>query len=107
MRKFKVDKHMERKVRILGMDVNRFLLFSLWFIINLFVFISMPSVLSFFLALALIAAGLFGINQFKEEIKSEIDENLDIAFNEPPIDSTETEELNDVFQECVYQEVSH
>ena len=77
MRKFKVDKHMERKVRILGMDVNRFLLFSLWFIIHLFVFISMPSVLSFFLALALIAAGLFGITQFKEEfLQRQYDEAL-------------------------------
>lgn len=47
------------------------------------------------------------VNQFKEEIKSEIDENLDIAFNEPPIESTETDELNDVFQEFKYQEVSH
>jgi 2-oxoisovalerate dehydrogenase E1 component len=46
------------------------------------------------------------INGFKSEIKKEIDENLDIAFAEVPIASTESEELNDVYKEFVYQETN-
>lgn len=42
---------------------------------------------------------------FKSEFKKEIDDNLDIAFAEAPIASSESEELNDVYKEFVYQEV--
>lgn len=42
---------------------------------------------------------------FVNEIKSEIDENLDIAFTESAISSTENTELNDVYKEFIYQEV--
>ena len=45
------------------------------------------------------------IATFTSQIKNEIDKNLDIAFNEPKIESTESNELNDVFQDFVYQEV--
>lgn len=44
--------------------------------------------------------------QIKEKIVLEINENLDIAFAEPEIDSTESEELDDVFQKYIYQEVT-
>src|SRR5690606_26793440 len=47
------------------------------------------------------------IEQFKAEIKKEIDDNLELAFAEAPIDSSETNELNDVYKEYVYQEVKH
>ncbi|MBX2827338.1 MAG: dehydrogenase E1 component subunit alpha/beta [Flavobacteriaceae bacterium] len=43
---------------------------------------------------------------FKAEIKNEINEGLDLAFAEEVINPTESEELNDVFQNHVYQEVS-
>jgi 2-oxoisovalerate dehydrogenase E1 component len=45
------------------------------------------------------------IQEFKDEFKHEIDENLDIAFAEPKIESTEANELNDVYKEFKYQEV--
>lgn len=45
------------------------------------------------------------IQEFKTEFKHEIDENLDIAFAEPKIESTEANELNDVYKEFKYQEV--
>lgn len=44
--------------------------------------------------------------QIKEKIILEINENMDIAFAEPEIDSTESEELDDVFQKYIYQEVT-
>ena len=44
--------------------------------------------------------------QIKEKIVLEINENLDIAFAEPEINSTESEELDDVFQKYIYQEVT-
>ncbi len=43
--------------------------------------------------------------EFKKEIIHEINENLDIAFAEEDIVSSETNELNDVFQSFIYQEV--
>lgn len=45
------------------------------------------------------------IANFTTEFKAEIDENLDIAFNEPTITSDKTTELNDVFQQSSIQEV--
>jgi len=45
------------------------------------------------------------VENFKAEIKEEIDSNLEIAFSESPIESSESNELNDVFQDFVYQEV--
>ena len=42
---------------------------------------------------------------YRYEIKQEIDEALKIANSEPVIDFDETIELNDVFQEFVYEEV--
>lgn len=45
------------------------------------------------------------IQELKSEFKHEIDENLDIAFAEPKIESTEENELNDVYKEFKYQEV--
>ena len=44
-------------------------------------------------------------HQFKEEIKSEIDEGLKIANAEAAIEFSETEELNDVYQPYIYEEV--
>lgn len=41
--------------------------------------------------------------QFQEEIKSEIDENLLMAFEEEPVISNETSELNDVYKPFDYQ----
>lgn len=46
------------------------------------------------------------IQTFKSEFKKEIDDNLDIAFAESPIASSESDELNDVYKEFVYKEVS-
>lgn len=43
--------------------------------------------------------------EIKTAIVHEINENLDIAFAEDPIDSSESNELNDVFKEFVYQVV--
>ena len=43
------------------------------------------------------------VEQFKAAIKEEINENLDIAFSEEPIQSTISDELSDVFEEFVYQ----
>ncbi|MDP2687098.1 MAG: dehydrogenase E1 component subunit alpha/beta [Aequorivita sp.] len=45
------------------------------------------------------------IQEYKNEFKHEIDENLDLAFAEPKIESTEANELNDVYKEFKYQEV--
>lgn len=45
------------------------------------------------------------IQEYKNEFKKEIDENLDIAFAEPKIDADETIELNDVYKTFNYQEV--
>ncbi|MBV1923043.1 MAG: dehydrogenase, partial [Flavobacteriaceae bacterium] len=45
--------------------------------------------------------------EFKTEIIHEISDNLAIAFAEDPISSTESNELNDVYKESVYQEVTH
>lgn len=45
------------------------------------------------------------IKTFRKKIKSEINEGLDIAFAEPEISSTVTNELSDVFQESVYQHI--
>lgn len=45
------------------------------------------------------------ISQIREEYKQEIEDNLDIAFAEPKISSTETDELNDVFHPFDYKEV--
>lgn len=38
------------------------------------------------------------INDYTVEFRQEIDDNLEIAFNEPAIESTELNELNDVFK---------
>jgi len=57
----------------------------------------------------LLAEGILSnekIQEFKDEFKHEIDENLDIAFAEPKIESTEANELNDVYKEFKYQEVT-
>lgn len=43
---------------------------------------------------------------FKQEIIHEINDNLDLAFAEPPIESTVQEELNDVFKDFDYQEIT-
>ncbi len=43
--------------------------------------------------------------QFKEEIISEINENLDLAFSEEVITSSKSNELDDVFEKFEYQEV--
>lgn len=45
------------------------------------------------------------IQEFKHEFKHEIDENLDIAFAEPKVESTITDELSDVYKKFDYQEV--
>lgn len=41
--------------------------------------------------------------QFKDEIQQEINDHLDMAFEEEPISSSETNELNDVFKVSEYQ----
>jgi len=43
--------------------------------------------------------------EFKEEIKAEIDHNLKEANEEAPTEFIKTKELNDVYQEFVYEEV--
>lgn len=45
------------------------------------------------------------IETYRQEFRSEIDDNLEIAFDEPAIESSETNELNDVYKEFQYQEV--
>src|SRR5690606_19077092 len=40
----------------------------------------------------------------RQEIKKEIDDNLDIAYAEPPIDPVQSDELNDVYKYFDYQE---
>lgn len=47
------------------------------------------------------------VDDFTKAIKEEIDRNLDIAFGTDPIESAESDELNDVFQDTLYQEVTH
>ncbi len=44
------------------------------------------------------------IEEWKADIKIEIDANLDLAFNESLIESTESKELDDVYESFVYQE---
>ena len=44
------------------------------------------------------------ISAWKADIKIEIDANLDLAFNESLIESSVSKELDDVYQEFVYQE---
>ncbi|HKJ47979.1 MAG TPA: dehydrogenase E1 component subunit alpha/beta [Christiangramia sp.] len=46
------------------------------------------------------------LNGIRNKIQAEIDENLQLAFSENTIESNSTKELNDVFEEFVYQEVS-
>ncbi len=56
----------------------------------------------------LLAEGILSeekIQEFKNEFKHEIDDNLDIAFAEPKIESTEANELNDVYKQFDYEEV--
>jgi len=56
----------------------------------------------------LLAEGILSetkIETFTTEIKNEIDKNLKIAFDESNISSTESNELNDVFENFNYQEV--
>ncbi|MBK5212512.1 MAG: dehydrogenase E1 component subunit alpha/beta [Flavobacteriaceae bacterium] len=56
----------------------------------------------------LLAEGILSeekIQEFRNEFKHEIDENLDIAFAEPKIESTEANELDDVYKTFNYQEV--
>ena len=57
----------------------------------------------------LLAEGLLSetkIETLKTEIKNEINDNLDIAFAEETITSTQSKELNDIFEEFIYQEVT-
>ncbi|QIE58389.1 dehydrogenase [Rasiella rasia] len=57
----------------------------------------------------LISEGLLSetkVETLKTQIKNEINENLDIAFAEEEITSDKSNELNDVFQEFAYEEVS-
>ena len=42
----------------------------------------------------------------KTKILDEINENLSLAFDEPKIESTESDELNDVFQNSVFQQIN-
>ncbi|AFL82169.1 pyruvate/2-oxoglutarate dehydrogenase complex, dehydrogenase component beta subunit [Aequorivita sublithincola DSM 14238] len=56
----------------------------------------------------LLAEGILSvekIQEFKDEFKHEIDDNLEIAFAEPKIQSTVANELSDVYKEFQYQEV--
>ena len=46
------------------------------------------------------------IRDFHEEFKQEIDTNLEIAFAEPAIESTELKELKDVYKPFDYQEIN-
>ncbi|WP_461303175.1 alpha-ketoacid dehydrogenase subunit alpha/beta [Aureisphaera sp.] len=46
------------------------------------------------------------IATYRAEIKNEINEGLELAFAEEIIQSTESNELNDVFQQFIYQEVN-
>ena len=43
--------------------------------------------------------------EFKKQILSEINEHLEMAFNEDAINAIESDELNDVYKNFVYQEV--
>lgn len=45
------------------------------------------------------------IQNFRKEIKQEIDENLELAIAEAAIDSNESNELNDVYKDFVYQDI--
>lgn len=56
----------------------------------------------------LLAEGIISeeeIEVLRAGFKQEIDENLDIAFNEPEIESTITEELSDVYKPFEYKQV--
>ena len=56
----------------------------------------------------LLAEGILSeekIQEFKDEFKHEINEGLDKAFAEPPVEFDETTELNDVYKPFIYQEV--
>lgn len=56
----------------------------------------------------LLAEGIISeelIEEYRREFKQEIDDNLELAFNEPTIESTETIELNDVYQDFEYEEI--
>ena len=44
--------------------------------------------------------------EYKQEIMKEIHDGLEIAFAEPIIESTKSEELNDLYQSFVYEEVT-
>lgn len=46
------------------------------------------------------------IQEFKNGLKQEIDENLEIAFAEPKVEFSETKELHDVYENFEYQEVN-
>lgn len=47
------------------------------------------------------------IDLLKQEIIKEIDDNLEIAYAEPSIDSNKSNELNDVYKEVDYKEVKN
>ncbi len=56
----------------------------------------------------ILAEGVIGeseIRTYKEEIKQEIEDNLEIAFSEPTIESTEIEELADVYKDFTPEEI--
>ncbi len=56
----------------------------------------------------LVAEGILSdkeIETYRMEFRKEIDENLEIAFNEPEIESTISNELGDVYKSFDYQEV--
>jgi len=42
---------------------------------------------------------------YTKEIKKDIDQNLDLAYAESAIEANESDELNDVYQDFIYQEV--
>lgn len=46
------------------------------------------------------------IEEFKNKVQKEIDENLQIAFNESNIESNENNELGNVYEEFEYEEIS-
>lgn len=56
----------------------------------------------------LLAEGILSeekIQEYKDEFKQEINENLDIAFAEPEVEFNKTDELNDVYKPFEYKEV--
>ena len=46
------------------------------------------------------------VSQLRNEIQKEIDDNLQIAFSEEPVEFNSTKELNDVYEPFVYKEVN-